>query len=260
MKKQALIKPIVKMGNSACVLLPKTWKDGKARVELIEKPLNFKKDLFEILNPYLEDIIGVCIVGSYARNEQTSDSDVDVIVISKDIKKEISYGKYNISIYPIENIKKTLDKNPIMIYPRLIEGKTIFNKSVLEELKDIKISKDQFREFIDETKNIIKINKEFIELDKLEGDILESDSVIYSVILRLRAIFLIKVVLSKKIYSKNLFKEWLIKEIGNKKNIEEVYSIYDAVRDNKKVKTKIDIILAERLLDLLRREVKKYAK
>ena len=43
MEKQELIKPIVRMGNSACVLLPKAWVDGKARVELIEKPIDIKK-------------------------------------------------------------------------------------------------------------------------------------------------------------------------------------------------------------------------
>lgn len=262
-KKQELIKPIVKMGNSACVLLPKAWIDGKARIELIEKPINIKQDLFEILSPYLEDVIGIYLTGSYARGEQTDESDVDVIVITDSIKKEISGKKYNISIYTLDSIKKTLKNNPLMIYPRLVEGKALLNKSLLEQLKNIKISKGQFKEFIEDTKRIIKIDSEFIELDKLDGDLLESKSVIYSSVLRLRGIFLIKNILRKEIYSKKLFKQWIIKEGIDKKDLENVYSIYEGVRDedkNKIKKTKLKISLAEKLLNLLEKEVKKFEK
>lgn len=263
MEKQELIKPIVRMGNSACVLLPKAWVDGKARVELIEKPIDIKKDLFEILSPYLEDIIGIYLVGSYARGEQTFESDVDVIVITNNLKKEIVHGKYHISIYSLDSIEKTLKNNPIMIYPRLMEAVVILNKSILERLRNIKISKKQFREFIEDTKRIIKIDKEFIELDKLDGDFLESKSVIYSLVLRFRAIFLIKNILSKKIYSKKLFKQWLIKHIVGKENVEKIYSIYEGIRDEDKNKTnrvRLEISLAEKVLNLLENEVKRFEK
>lgn len=255
-----IIKKIVRVGNSAGVILPKEWYGGEAKIEIVKKPLSIKQDILKILEPYLASISGIYLVGSYARGEQTKDSDVDVIVISEDIRKEISYGKYNISIYPVENIMKTLKENPIMIYPRLVEGDAIFNRPLLEQLRCIKISKNQFINFINETKNIIKINKEFIELDKLDGEVLESESVVYSMILRLRAMFLIKTILSEKIYSKRLFKEWLISEIGNKEGVEKIYSIYENIRDSKKVKIKIEIFLAEKFLNLLEKEVRRYAK
>jgi len=262
-KKQELIKPIVKMGNSACVLLPKAWVDGKARVKLIEKPLNIKQDILMILEPYLEEVIGIYLVGSYARGEQTNESDVDVIVITNNLKKEIIYGKYHISIYSKNSVEKTLKNNPLMIYPRLIEGVVILNKLILEELKNTKILKKQFKGFIEDTKRIIKIDKEFIELDKLDGDFLESKSVIYSSILRLRAIFLIKNILNKKIYSKKLFKQGLIKQKVDKGDVEKIYSIYEGIRDeneNKVKKIKIKISLAEKILNLLEKEVKKLEK
>lgn len=255
-----LTKQIIKVGNSAGVILPREWCGGKARVELIEKPLNIKKDILEILDPYLENILGVYIVGSYARGEQTADSDVDVLVISDNINKRIERGKYEISIYPVNKIKKTLKKNPIMIYPRLIEGKTILNDLLLKELQAVKISKNQFKEFIGDCKSFIKMDKEFLELDKLEGDLVDSNSVIYSLILRLRAMFLIKGILNNKVYSKKEFKKWLINYLQNKEDFQNAYLIYEGIRDDKKIKVKIKISLAQKLLDLLKKEVKKYGK
>ncbi len=259
MKEQELIKPVVKMGNSACVLLPKAWIDGKARVELIEKPLDIKRDLFEILSPYLEDIHGIYLAGSYAREEQTPESDVDVIVISKNLKKEIIHRKYHISIYTLESVEKTIKENTIMILPRLLEAKTILNQSLLEELKRT-TTKIRIKEFIQDTRRIIKIDKGFIKLDKEDGKILKSESVIYSLMLRLRTVFLIKILLDKKIYSKKLFKNWLIREIGNEREVDGIYSIYEKIRDNKKNKIEIEISSAEKTLNLLKKEVKKLEK
>ena len=88
---QELIKPIVKVGNSAEVLMPKEWINGKEYIKLIKKPLNLKKDILEILDSYLEDILGVYLVGSYERNEQKDESDVDVLVITEKENKKISY-------------------------------------------------------------------------------------------------------------------------------------------------------------------------
>ncbi len=258
-----LIKQIVKVGNSAGVILPREWYGGEARIELIKKPIDIKKDLFEILSPYLEEVIGIYLVGSYARGEQTDESDVDIIVITNNLKKEIVHGKYHISIYTLDSIEKTLKNNPIMIYPRLMEGRVVLNKLILEKLRNIKILKKQFKGFIEDSKRILKIDKEFIELDKLDEDFLESKSVIYSSVLRLRAIFLIKNILNKKVYSKKLFKQWLIKNIADKEDVEKIYLVYEGIRDedkNKVKKTKIKISLAEKVLNLLEKEIKKFEK
>ena len=103
-----LLKPIVRMGNSACVMLPKAWINGKARVELIQEPLNITKDVFEILKPYLKDVLGIYLVGSYARGEETQESDIDILVITENINKKINKGKYDTVIpYKYKNIPKS---------------------------------------------------------------------------------------------------------------------------------------------------------
>jgi len=255
--KQELIKPIVKLGNGAGVVLPKEWLGGEARVQVSKKPLNLKEDIIKMLKPYFKDLIGIYLVGSYARGEQNKNSDIDVIAISSKTKKEIVSGKYHISIYKLESAEKTLNKHPIMIYPRLIEAKTILNEILLEKLKSTKISKEKFKIFFGETKRIIKIDREFLELDKLDGDYLASTTVIYSLILRLRGIFIIESILNKKKYSNRLFKKWLTKIVSNRE-LEKIYKIYQSIKDNKGLKIKIRISVAEKLLNFLEKKVGGY--
>ena len=98
--------------------------------------------------------------------------------------------------------------------------------------------------------------KEFkatVELDKLEGDHILSLNVIYSLILRLRGVFLIKCLKNNKVFSNKLFKKWITKHISDYE-FKQVYSIYRVLRDNKKVDIKVEIRIAEILLDLLKIE------
>jgi predicted nucleotidyltransferase len=253
--KQELIKPIVRVGNSAGVLLPREWLNGRARIELVEKPLNINQDVLEILSPYLEDVIGVYLVGSYARGEQTKDSDVDVVVITKNTKKELVSGKYHISISTLEGIRKTIKSYPELVLPRLSEAVTILNPEIIEELKKIEVTKKSFKNFIEDSERIIQINKEFIDLDKLDGKILESKSVVYSLILRLRGVLLIKCLLNNKKYSKKIFEKWILRTI-NKEDFRKIYEIYKIERDKKKSSINIEIAPIEKLLALLIKEIK----
>lgn len=254
-----IIKQIVKVGNSAGVVLPKSWYGGRVEVKLIEKPSDIKQDILKILEPYLEDIQGVYLVGSYARGEQNKDSDVDIIAISSNVRKKIVSGKYKIEIYPIKNVEETLKKHPIMFYPAFYESKAIINNSLLQKLKNIKLTQKSFKLFYEESRRVYAMDKELIELDKLEGEYLQSYTVVYSSILRLRALFMIKCILSKKRYSMESFKKWILNKIGiSKQDFEKVYLAYKNVRDSKLVKEKIDISIIEGLMELLKKEVDKY--
>ena len=112
--KTELVKPAVPWGNSAGVLLPREWQGMEVKVVLIDRTMQIKKEVLSILSPYLDDIQGIYITGSYARNEQSQESDIDVIAISKDLNKEIISGKYHIFIYSLESVRKTIKKNPII--------------------------------------------------------------------------------------------------------------------------------------------------
>ena len=244
-----ILKNVTKVGNSAGVLVPKKWLNGRAKVELIEEPINIQKDVFEILQNFLDDIIAIYVVGSYARGEQRKESDIDVMAVSNEKKEDIHSGKYNISICPIKNIKKTLTKNPLMILPRIKEAKPILNKSFLENLQYPKPAKKQFTEFLSSSRRILKINKELIRENKID------ENVIYSLFLRLRGLFLIKCLLIAKNYSNKDFKKYLIL---NRINYEKMYEIYSYVKLDKIYKKEIPLEETNKLLFLLESEIKKW--
>ena len=249
------IRNAIRWGNSAGVLLPKSWAGQQVKIILIDRTLQIKKEVLIMLEDYLEDIIGIYLVGSYARNEQEEDSDIDIIAVSNGTKKEIVSGKYNISITALESLKKTIQKNPILVLPRLNEAKVIINSQLLKELKSIKITKKSFKNFIEETKRIINISEGFIQIDKQqEREYLDSISIIYSLILRLRGVYIIKKLLESQNYSKKEFSIWLRRELS-REEFEIAYSIYKAIKNNKKINEKIKIETAERLVKTLKKEV-----
>ena len=69
-----LVRKIVRVGNSSGVVLPIEWLNGTAKVELIRKPLNIKKDILEIIDTFLKNVLGVYLTGSYARGEETENT------------------------------------------------------------------------------------------------------------------------------------------------------------------------------------------
>ena len=76
-------KLVQRFGNGGHIVLPKDYV-GK-RIRFIAEPKTFediKSEILEILKQYFENILGVYLCGSYARNEQTNYSDVDKLVIA----------------------------------------------------------------------------------------------------------------------------------------------------------------------------------
>lgn len=256
--KEQLVKKVVRSGNGGAVWVPKNWLGEEIIVIRPEKPkLSVKDEAIKVLMPYLQNIVAVFLYGSYARKEETADSDIDILVIARkkfNIKK---IDKFDIKVIELDKLKRTIEENPIMYYPIIQEAEPIINSSLLDDLKRIEIKNKNFEWFIDTTKDFIKTNKEFIELDKLEGEYISSYSTVYSLILRLRGILLIRCIISKKNFSNKLFKQWITKYVPDQE-YKKIYSAYRAVRDNKKIKEKeIKIIYAESLLKLLEDEIKK---
>lgn len=252
---------VVKWGNSGGILLPREWLGKQVKIVLIDRTEDIKKEVMNILQPYLDEIIGIYLVGSYARNEQEESSDIDIIVLSASLKESIHSGRYEIDIYPLENVKETLKKNPIMILPRLIEAKAIMNKLLLQELLSLKVSKESFYEYIDECKRIVKINEGLIRMDQGEERVAGSAAIAYSLLLRLRGLYLIKCILENVRYKKKEFMKWLAMETGlNEKEIEEVHAIYTLTKIYRKVKQQLKMEVIKKLIHLIDKELMKYGK
>ena len=253
--KQELTKKIVRVGNSAGVILPREWLNGKAKIELVEKPLDIKKDVLEILDSYLDDVVGIYIVGSYARGEQTDRSDVDVLGITNNTNKTIDRNKYFIILISEDKVKTALEKNIIPLLPMLKEAKALINDKLIEKYRETKLTKKNLKWHIELTKSALNVNKAMIDLDK-ETDANCNDSVAYSLILRLREAYLVDCIMKNKMWSnKELLR--MIKDISGST---KAYEGYLRAKDDKKMEDNLPREEAERLLNYLYKKIEEHRK
>ncbi len=254
--KEQIRKKVARSGNSGAVWIPKNWLGEEVIVTRLETPkLSLEEEIINIVLPYLRGISGIFLYGSYARKEETKDSDIDVLIIVEHKFKAENTKKFDIEVIEIKKIKEAVQKNPF-VYAIINEAKPVINSALLDELKQ---SKKDFKSFInwfkETTKDSIKSTEELIELDKLESNYLTSYSVIYSLILRLRGVFLISLLLNNKSFSNYLFKKFILKHISEHE-FNKVCKVYRGIRDNKKIENlEIEINTADKLLEVLRKEV-----
>jgi len=237
-----LIKQITKAGNSSNVLLPKEWLGGTARVELIEKPINIIDDTIRILKSYLKDILGIYIVGSYARKEETKKSDIDILVITKESNQRIKNGKYEIILISKDNLDKAMRENIIPLLPMIKEAKPILNEGLINEYKNINPNKRNLRWIIEITKSSKKLNEQAIKISReLKENI--SDGIMYSIIIGLRSTYTINCLKNNKIPTK----KGLIDLLNNIVKTEEPYNSYLRSKNNQPDKKSISPEIAEKL-------------
>lgn len=250
--KQEVTKQIVRVGNSAGVILPKEWLNGKARIELISKPLNIRGDIIEILKNYLEHIIGVYLVGSYARNEQTEESDVDVIVITSDIDKKIKINKYDIALISAKTLKEILESNVLPLLPMLNEAKPLLNPVELDKYKDYSLTEKNMKFHIETTKSALSVISKGIELAKFENKEL-SENIVYSLILRLREVYIVDSLKNKEIATTKGFVTLLKNLAGSDK----AYRLYLNVKNGgKESKEYIELEEAKKICSYIKRRIK----
>ena len=246
-------KLVQKFGNGGHVVVPKDYV-GK-RIRFITEPKTFddiKSEVLKILKPYFENILGVYLYGSYARDEQTIDSDVDILVIANTKLKIIDrINDYNIISITVKELEYTLENSAVLILPIIKEARTIINPSLLEKYRTYRFTKQNTKWFIDTSIKTLELNKKGLKLD------FEIGSLVYSLMLRVRGLLMIKIMLNNKLYSKSLLFDYLKNNDVAQNKIEELYRIYSKERNNVKIKenniiNKEDIskllIIAEKLL------------
>jgi len=250
---EQIIRRVSRVGNGAHIFAPKEWVNEKVLIVRLEKK-SIREKILQRLYPFLDKIIGVFLYGSQARGEATENSDVDVLVIVKEKFKMGKEENFKFIVISEDSLSNAIKINPIMLYSIFKEAKAIINEEYLNKLKQIKINPSLFKPFIQTTKDSIKSDEEITELDKKTGETI-SNSVIYSLILRLRGIFIINNLLNEENYSNSLFKKWINSKC--KIDYNQVYSIYQALRSGKELKDKAPIEFGEILIGLLKEEAKK---
>ncbi len=252
-----LLKKTIKSGNASAVVLPKAWLDKRVRVELIDRtPEAILYDVMDIVKSgiKLSDIIGIYLVGSYARNDHAETSDIDILIISeKSSKGIIKMSNYEIMIISLDLLKYKLKENLLPIGTMLKEAKPLLNGNFLKEIK-IEVTKKNVEWYLETTKDSLKIIKnsiDMIEKNKPDGKL--SDAIAYSLILRLRTLYMIDCLRSKKIYDKNKFIK-LTREISGSLT---AYNRYIYAKNNKENKRELPLDEGKKLYEYLKEYLQK---
>ncbi|MFA6022899.1 MAG: DUF2080 family transposase-associated protein [Candidatus Pacearchaeota archaeon] len=248
-KEQQLVKVVKAFGNGAHIFVPKEWA-GEQIIVIKQPRKSIKEKIIEIIEPYLESISGVYLYGSYARAEQREDSDIDLFIVSNKKIKIQSKG-FEINCIEEKNIEKAIKLEPLLMYSIFSEAQVIINSKLLYELKEkYKPKVNDFKEYFASCKRLIEVNQEFLSHETKEQYFL-GQAVPYSIMLRLRGIFIIHMLLKGEKYSYKKFKEWIIKK-ASKIDFDAIYEAYKNAKDEIKTKQKIktnDLYVLLKLLD-----------
>src|SRR3989344_2446804 len=255
---ETILRKTIKSGNASAVVLPKTWLDKNVKVELIDKtPEIILYDVLEVIKPIvdLSEIIGIYLVGSYARNDQTTLSDIDILIISEKTNKVIKKEVYEIMIVSLDLLKYKLKENLLPIGNMIKEAKPLLNSNFLKEIK-LEVTKKNIKWYLETTKDRLKIIKDSIDrIEKIKPDGKLSDIIAYSLILRLRTLYIINCLKNNKKYTKDEFIK-LIKEISGSII---AYDRYVYLKNNKDSKRELSLKEGKKLyiylMDYLRNTI-----
>lgn len=258
---KTVTKTVKKYGNSGGVYLPSSWIGGEVEARLISRPPVPERDIPLAFSDKMKHIISIFMYGSYARKEQTGESDIDVIVVTdmhvKDMKtpEKLKGLNYDIRIMSREEIKKVVEKDAL--FRKSLEDSTpILNDSFLDELKSLKINKKTLRKRIGFAKSSLEIIRDIFE----GGG--KNPNLIYPLIMRIKEMLLIKCILENKGYSLGLLEDLVRKKGISKPDFLKLMKHYRAVRAGKKPKKydfSLDVfrMLIELLEELISRAEKK---
>lgn len=246
------VKRTVKAGNSSAVILPKAWLDKEVRVELIEKtPEKILEDVLEIVREYIDQksIVGIYLAGSYARDEEDEGSDIDVVVVTDKVdKKTIMEGIYNILIVSSSLISWKLENDLFPIGQMLREAIPLLNTSYLDSL-DINVTKKNVEWYLKTTEDKLNLVERVLRVAKSKNMKYLSDKVAYTLVLRIRTIYIIDKMIERKDYSKKEFIR-LVRKISD-----EAYEGYLSVKNDLKPVNNLSVEDAEKLYDYLKKEM-----
>jgi len=252
---QIMTRKAYRVGNSAGVLVPKEWMNGFIEVRLVDPPLRIDAPLIlEILqkeNINISEILGIAFTGSYARGDQEKGSDVDILVISQRLNKKLKVGRYEIIILSEKTLEHQLYNMGFPILPMILEGKALLNEKLFERYKKKKLSKKALRWLIKTTKSSMKISSEQISIFKELSEKKLSDNHSYSLILRLRTLYMVECLMKNKKYAKRDFLN-LVKTISGSLT---AYNGYINIKENKKIKKELKFEEAEKIIEYINEKI-----
>lgn len=229
---KGMTKTVKKYGNSGGVYLPSSWIGGNVEVRLINKPPDPEKDILLAFSGIMRHIVSILIYGSYAKGEQSAESDIDIIVVTDThikagIPDRLKSMRYDIRIMTIDEIRKAAERDALF-RKSLEDSRAILNDSFIDSLRSVKINKKTLRERIEFAESSLGIIRGIYETCG------RSPELIYPLIMRIKEMLLIKCILENKKYSFKLLENSIREENISKSDFMRLIEYYRATRDNKK--------------------------
>lgn len=251
-------KTVIKSGNGGSVYVPKEWIGGKVVVTLKKEPPSIHKDILEMIGSNLKYVVGVYLYGSHARNEQSDESDIDVIIVADKQFRMQKKPRYHIEMLYENGIEQFLYKNPLPFLPMIKESVPIINSKLLERLNKVKLNKKRLlsymKEWIAFSLKSIEETVNFEIEDK--NEYLEDVACIYSLILRSRELYIIDCLLTNKAYSNKGYNEFMVKGGVDKKALDDMINVYKTWRDEGKIaEIKVSLNLIKKIVLKLKGEL-----
>lgn len=249
-------KKVSKCGTGAAAYAPRKWLGREIFLVLPrEEKKTVEKKIMDVLQPNLAKIEGIFLYGSHARNEQTKDSDIDVMVVATEPFKVAEHGMDFIVVNRKLLVEK-IKESPAEYYMMVQEARPILNKGLLEEMKKIKIENNKLLWIRNSGVKPLKYVEELIEVDiKKKSKYLTSQSVVYSLFLRARGAYIAKCIINGRKYSVEKFRKHLSENHIDQELYGRLYSVYALEREDKKSKIKITIDEIQKLLWVVKKEL-----
>jgi len=238
---ETIVKQTREVGTSAGVLLPRSWLNKQVVVTLLRPSKEeIARDVFNILiqERLNSDVKGIYLYGSYARGDHDENSDVDLFVITHKTNKLIRSRNYELLLVTEENFSKNLATN-LNYLTLLKEAEVIVNSELIQRYKSKNV-KFNTKKQLSEIERVNRFNRDTVETCG-ENGLNIPDGVVYSIVLRLREIYMIKDLISNKHYSKEEF----LRMVG-----EKTYSAYLRVKRNGKELNTVSPEELTKILDL----------
>lgn len=250
-----IFKKTIRSGNASAVVLPKAWLNKKVKIELVDQDqYSILQEVLDIVKSEIDiqEIIGIYLVGSYAREDYSENSDIDVLVISeKTDRKVIKKGSYEIMIVSVNLLNYKLRENLFPVGAMLKEAKPLLNSSFLKEIK-IAVTKKNTRWYLETTKEKLRLIKNSIDtIKEKKPDGKLSDLIAYSLVLRLRTLYIIHCLIENKPYRKDKFVK-LVKDISGSSI---AYDRYVYAKSNEDYQRKLIVNEAEKLYEYLKKQL-----
>ncbi len=225
----AIVKTVKRYGNSGGIYVPNNWIGGRVRAELIEEPFDVKKDLISKIP--LEHVISVILYGSYARNEQSDGSDIDIIiVVDEDAKLGIPSGlnkMYDIQVKSMDDMRNAVMHDAVLHKILKDEAVALINRGLLQDLLKEKPDLGSIEARISLAESALNIVKVMIK----EGA--ERAEMVYPLMLRLKEMILVHYLIENRKYSTGMVKKEAIAHGISQRDFSLLMDTYRAVRGKK---------------------------